>query len=95
MSLHICSNCGHKEPIFGTGGGEKMAAQYAIDLLGALPLDIRIREQTDSGTPTVALDPNSTISQIYRDIAKQLVDKLSLQAKDNSGNFPKIVIKND
>lgn len=95
MSLHICTNCGHKEPIFGTGGGEKMASQYGIELLGALPLDKQIREQTDQGTPTVAADPNGTIAELYCDIAEKITHKLSLQTHANSGNFPKIVIKND
>lgn len=95
MSTHICSKCGHVEPIFGHGGGEKMAASCAVDLLGALPLDIHIREQTDSGTPTVAADPLGAITQIYRDIARQVITKLSLQGVDNSGTFPAIVIKDD
>ncbi|MDR3477757.1 MAG: iron-sulfur cluster carrier protein ApbC [Gammaproteobacteria bacterium] len=95
MSTHICSACGHEEAIFGEGGGLRMAGQYGIDLLGALPLDMQIRAQTDSGTPTVAFDPESKNAKIYREVARQVAAKLSLQAKDYSHKFPNIVIKND
>ena len=94
MAVHICSNCGHAEHIFGEGGAVKMAAQYDVPLLGSLPLQLSIREQADSGTPTVALDPESTISLIYRDIARKLAAKLALQAKNKSISFPNIVIQN-
>ena len=94
MSTHICSKCGHEEHIFGTGGGQKMADQYDVDYLGALPLDIRIREETDSGKPTVVADPECRISQIYRDIARRVAAKLSLRKKDFSAKFPSIVIQN-
>ena len=94
MSTHICSKCGHEEHIFGSGGGQKMAEQYDVDFLGALPLDIRIREETDSGKPTVVADPDCRISQIYRDIARRVAAKLSLQKKDFSAKFPNIVIQN-
>ena len=93
MSIHICSNCGHEEHIFGQGGGQSMADEYGIAFLGALPLDIRIREETDSGKPTVIADPDSRISQIYREIARRVAAKLALQAKDYSAKFPKIVIQ--
>jgi ATP-binding protein involved in chromosome partitioning len=93
MSIHICSNCGHEEHIFGKGGGEAMAEQYNLNFLGALPLDIHIREETDAGEPSVAKDPDSRIAQIYRDIARRVAAKLSQQAKDYSAKFPKIVIK--
>ena len=95
MSIHICSNCGHEEYIFGEGGGERMAEQYDVDLLGALPLDMSIREGTDIGKPTVVAEPDGRISQIYRDIARRMAAKLSLKAKDFSGSFPKIVIQNN
>ncbi len=95
MSLHICSQCGHTEPIFGEGGGAKMAADYQVDLLGALPLDIRIREQADGGIPTVIADPDGEVAGIYRKIARKMTAKLSLQGKDYSTAFPKIVVKND
>jgi ATP-binding protein involved in chromosome partitioning len=94
MSIHICSNCGHEEYIFGQGGGEKMAADYDVDLLGALPLDISIREQADGGEPTVVRSPDSRIAEIYREIARRTGAKLAETSKDYSGKFPSIVIKN-
>jgi ATP-binding protein involved in chromosome partitioning len=95
MSIHICSQCGHQESIFGEGGGKHLAEQYGIELLGALPLDIHIREQTDSGKPTVVAAPDSANAGIYRNIAKKVMEKLSLQEVDSSGKFPKITIQND
>ncbi|MCU7904259.1 MAG: iron-sulfur cluster carrier protein ApbC [Candidatus Thiodiazotropha sp. (ex Epidulcina cf. delphinae)] len=95
MSTHICSNCGHEEHIFGQGGGSSMADQYSVDLLGSLPLDIRIREETDRGKPTVVAEPEDRISQIYREIARKTAAKLSLQAKDYAAKFPNIVIQNN
>ncbi|MEW5755186.1 MAG: iron-sulfur cluster carrier protein ApbC [Pseudomonadota bacterium] len=95
MSTHICSKCGYEEHIFGAGGGERMAAEYGIELLGALPLDIRIRQETDSGKPTVAAEPESRIAQIYREIARKVAAKISLKARDFSAKFPNIVIAND
>jgi ATP-binding protein involved in chromosome partitioning len=94
MSTHICSKCGHEEHIFGQGGGERMSEQNDVDFLGALPLDIRIRVETDSGKPTVVADPECRISQIYRDIARRVAAKLSLKKKDFSAKFPSIVIQN-
>lgn len=94
MSTHICSNCGHEEPIFGQGGGERLAKQYELDFLGALPLDIHIREQTDSGVPTVVADPEGKNAKIYREIARKVQEKLA-QEKQDFGAFPKIIIKND
>lgn len=95
MSIHICSKCGHHESIFGEGGGKHLAEQYGIELLGSLPLDIHIRQQTDSGKPIVISHPKNSISRLYHQIAKRIVDKLSLQTKDSSGKFPNIVIKDD
>lgn len=95
MSLHTCSQCGHVEPIFGAGGGEQLAKQFDIELLGKLPLDIRIREQADSGKPTVIADPDSPIALIYREIARKVGAKLASLAKDYSSKFPNIVIKNE
>ncbi|MEW6691979.1 MAG: iron-sulfur cluster carrier protein ApbC [Pseudomonadota bacterium] len=95
MSLHVCSNCGHVEPIFGEGGGARMAAEYGVELLGQLPLEKGIREQADSGHPTVAADPESPTAKIYRDIARKLAARLAQRAKDYSTKFPTIVIKND
>lgn len=77
MSLHLCSQCGHSEPIFGAGGGEQLAERYQVALLGQLPLDIRIRQQTDSGQPTVAAEPEGEPAQAYRRIAQQLQLALS------------------
>jgi ATP-binding protein involved in chromosome partitioning len=95
MSTHICSKCGHEEHIFGQGGGSFMAQQYGVQLLGSLPLDIQIREETDSGRPTVVAEPESKITAIYRDIARRTAAKLSLQAKDYAAKFPRIVIQNN
>ncbi len=95
MSTHICSQCGHEEHIFGVGGGERMAAQYDIDLLGSVPLDIEIRAGLDVGQPTVATDPDSELALVYRRIARKMSAKLSLMGKDYSGKFPKIVIENN
>ena len=95
MSTHICSKCGHEEHIFGEGGAERMSKQYGVEVLGALPLDITIREGVDNGKPTVAMQPDSTISKTYREIASRASAKLALQAKDYSSKFPKIVIQNN
>ncbi|MGV6816264.1 MAG: iron-sulfur cluster carrier protein ApbC [Thiotrichales bacterium] len=94
MSTHICSQCGHEEHIFGAGGGTQMAEEHGVDLLGSLPLDIKIREQVDSGHPTVVAEPDSKIAETYRDIARRTAAKLANQAKDYKAKFPKIVIQN-
>ncbi len=94
MSLHICSNCGHEERIFGEGGGERMCKDYGTEFLGALPLDIRIREETDSGKPTVVAEPESRIAEIYRAIARRVAVKVGDLAVDHSSKFPSIVIQN-
>jgi ATP-binding protein involved in chromosome partitioning len=94
MSTHICSNCGHEEHIFGAGGGEKMCADYNTEFLGGLPLDIRIREQTDSGRPTVAADPEGDIARVYKQIARRVAVKVADMAQDHSAAFPKIVVQN-
>jgi ATP-binding protein involved in chromosome partitioning len=94
MSTHICSKCGHEEHIFGTGGGAAMCKDYNVDLLGSLPLDIKIREQADSGTPTVVAEPDSTVTAIYKQIARTAAIKLSELALDHSSKFPNIVIQN-
>ena len=95
MSTHICSNCGEVEAIFGEGGGERMAEEYGVDFLGGLPLDISIREGTDSGKPSVVADPESAIAKIYREIARKAAAKLALQAKSYASKFPNIVIENN
>ncbi|MEM7540277.1 MAG: iron-sulfur cluster carrier protein ApbC [Pseudomonadota bacterium] len=94
MSTHVCSNCGHEEAIFGSGGGEWMATQYDIDLLGQLPLDMAIREGVDNGKPTVAISPESDVSQRYHEIARRVAGKLATKAKDFSAKFPNIVVQN-
>ncbi len=94
MSTHICTQCGHEEHIFGAGGGQRMADQFDVDFLGSLPLDIRIREETDSGKPTVVAEPDGRIAGIYRQIARRAAAKLALQAKNYAAKFPKIVIQN-
>ncbi len=94
MSIHICSKCGHEEHIFGEGGGQKMSGDYDIEFLGALPLDIRIREEADNGAPTVVTAPNSRIAEIYKQIARRVAVKVAEQAQDHSNAFPKIVIQN-
>jgi ATP-binding protein involved in chromosome partitioning len=94
MSTHICSKCGHEEHIFGAGGAEKMCEDFNTEFLGGLPLDIHIREQTDSGKPTVVSDPDGHIAEIYRRIARRVAVKISEQAKDMTSKFPNIVIQN-
>lgn len=94
MSTHICSKCGHEEHIFGAGGGEKMCADYNTEFLGGLPLDIRIREQADSGTPTVVADPDGNLARAYKQIARRVAVKVAEMAQDHSAAFPKIVVQN-
>jgi ATP-binding protein involved in chromosome partitioning len=94
MSLHICPNCGHESHIFGSGGGEQMCKDFGVDLLGSLPLDIAIREQADSGMPTVVADPDGRVAQIYKQIARRIAIKIADQARDMTSAFPKIVIQN-
>ena len=95
MSIHICSKCGHEEHIFGQGGGLRMAQETEVDFLGSLPLDISIRENTDSGKPCVVAEPDGRIAQIYREIARRVAAKLSLQAKDYTTKFPSIKVMNN
>lgn len=94
MSMHVCSQCGHVEHIFGSGGGENMAEQYNVTYLGGLPLDRAIREQVDGGNPTVVADPDGKVAQLYKDIARRAAAKLALQSKDYSTKFPSIKIQN-
>jgi len=95
MSTHTCSQCGHTEPIFGTGGGEKMCRDYNVEFLGALPLDIKIREHTDTGKPSVVAEPDGKIAGIYRLIARRVAVKVAESAEDHSELFAKIVMEND
>jgi ATP-binding protein involved in chromosome partitioning len=94
MSTHICSKCGHEEHIFGEGGADRMGKDYDVEVLGHLPLDIRIREETDSGKPTVVAEPESRIAEIYRGIARRVAVKVAEKAKDMSAKFPSIVVQN-
>ena len=94
MSLHICTQCGHEEHIFGEGGAERMSKDYDVEVLGHLPLDIKVREQTDSGTPPVVADPDGRVAEIYRSIARRVAVKIADQQKDRTSKFPNIVIQN-
>jgi len=94
MSIHICSECGHAEHIFGEGGGKRMAEESDVDYLGALPLDISICELADAGTPTVVSQPDSKITELYKDISRTMAARLAEKAKDYSTVFPNIVIQN-
>jgi ATP-binding protein involved in chromosome partitioning len=94
MAIHVCSQCGHAEHIFGEGGGERMCRDYNVPFLGSLPLDIRIREQADSGRPTVVADPEGAVAQAYRDIARKVAAFVAQKAADFSARFPNIVIQN-
>jgi ATP-binding protein involved in chromosome partitioning len=92
MAVHVCTNCGHVEHIFGADGGKKMAADYGVDYLGALPLSLSIREQADAGRPSVISDPDGEIAAIYKTVARQVAVKISAKAKDFSSKFPTISI---
>jgi ATP-binding protein involved in chromosome partitioning len=94
MSTHVCPNCGHESHIFGEGGANRMASDYKVDLLGQIPLDIDIRQQADSGSPTVVAAPNSKAADIYRQIARRVAVKLAEKQQDHSAAFPKIVVQN-
>ncbi len=94
MSTHVCSNCGHTEAIFGAGGGEKMCAEYGVEFLGGLPLTMAIRQQADSGKPTVVAEPDGEIAQIYKNIARKVAIKVAEKAKDMSSKFPTITVQN-
>jgi ATP-binding protein involved in chromosome partitioning len=92
MSTHVCSNCGHVEPIFGTGGGERMARDYGVELLGQLPLSLSIREQADSGRPTVVSDPDGVLAGTYKAIARRVAIRIAESARDMTAKFPSIVV---
>ena len=95
MAVHICENCGHVEHIFGADGGKKMAADYGIDYLGALPLKLSIREQADGGTPTVAAEPDGEVAALYRAVARKVAVKIAERSKDFSARFPTITVSKD
>ncbi len=92
MAVHVCPKCGHTEHIFGADGGRRMAEQYGVDHLGALPLNLSIREQADAGRPTVVSDPDGEIAAIYKTVARQVAVKIAAKAKDFSAKFPTISI---
>jgi ATP-binding protein involved in chromosome partitioning len=94
MAIHVCSQCGHAEHIFGEGGGARMAQEYGVEVLGSLPLDIRIREQTDSGKPTVVADPDGELAAAYKAIARKVAVKVAERAKDMSSKLPTIKVLN-
>ena len=93
MAIHICSNCGHAEHIFGAGGGERIARDYHTQLLGSLPLDLSIRAHADGGKPSVVAEPDSAISHCYRDIARKLM--LAVEQQQGAGDLPEIEISDD
>jgi ATP-binding protein involved in chromosome partitioning len=93
MSLHVCVNCGHVEHVFGSGGGARMAEQYGVQLLGELPLDIRIREDADGGLPTVAAEPDSPRARAYFLMARRAAARLATLNRDYSRVFPKITVE--
>jgi ATP-binding protein involved in chromosome partitioning len=93
MSIHVCSQCGHAEHVFGSGGGARMAAQYGVQLLGELPLDIRIREDADGGSPTVVAEPGSARAQAYFLMARRTAARLATLNKDYTRAFPKITVE--
>jgi ATP-binding protein involved in chromosome partitioning len=95
MAVHVCTNCGHIEHIFGADGGKKMAAEYGMDYLGALPLDMQIRLQADNGKPTVVSDPDGEVAQIYKAVARQVAVKIAAKSKDFSSKFPTIKVSKD
>jgi ATP-binding protein involved in chromosome partitioning len=95
MSLHVCSNCGHEERIFGENGGRDLSAQYGVPLLGSLPLDRRIREETDQGKPTVAADPTGPLARAFTEAALRAVGELAARTKDYSRLFPNITVEDN
>ena len=95
MAIHVCTQCGHAEHIFGADGGKRLAGEIGIDYLGALPLARSIREQADSGQPTVVADPDGEHAQLYKALARQVALKIAAKAKDFSAKFPSIKISRD
>ncbi|MEW5864437.1 MAG: iron-sulfur cluster carrier protein ApbC [Pseudomonadota bacterium] len=94
MSVHVCPRCGHQSHIFGEGGAARMCADYGTELLGQLPLDAAIREQADSGRPTLVSDPDGAAAEIYKRIARRCAVKIAELQKDMSSKFPNIVVQN-
>jgi ATP-binding protein involved in chromosome partitioning len=94
MAVHICSNCGHSEHLFGAGGGERLAGDYGVDLLASMPLSMMIREQTDGGMPTVVAEPECQISMIYQDMARHVGARVAERARLGNA-MPEISISDD
>lgn len=92
MSMHVCSQCGHEEAVFGSGGAARMAEEYGVDLLGELPLDMQIRRDVDEGQPTVVANPESAVTDAFMSLAANVAGRLSVQAARPSAVFPKIVV---
>ena len=94
MSTHICSNCGHEETIFGSGGGQRMSEEYDLPLLGTLPLALKIRKDLDEGMPTVFSDPESALTASYLECARNVAATLAKRPRNLDLNLPQINIKN-
>jgi ATP-binding protein involved in chromosome partitioning len=92
MAVYCCPNCGHTEHIFGADGGKRMAAEYGVDYLGALPLNLSIREQADNGRPSVVADPDSEITATYKAVARKVAVTIAMKARDFSAKFPTISV---
>jgi len=95
MAVHVCERCGHVEHVFGQDGGKRLAEEYAMDYLGALPLNLSIRVQADSGRPSVVADPDSEIAALYRQVARRVAVKIAQRAKDYTAKFPSITVSRD
>jgi ATP-binding protein involved in chromosome partitioning len=95
MAVHVCSNCGHVEHIFGADGGKRMATEYGMEYLGALPLNMQIRLQADSGKPTVVSDPDSEVAGLYKAVARKVALAIAAKNKDFSSKFPSIKISKE
>ena len=95
MAVHVCSQCGHVEHVFGADGGKAMAAEYGMDYLGALPLSMQIRVQADSGRPTVVAEPDGEVAAIYQAVARQVALSIAAKNRDFSSKFPSIKISKD
>jgi ATP-binding protein involved in chromosome partitioning len=95
MAVHVCEKCGHVEHIFGEEGGKRLATEYNMDYLGALPLNLSIRVQADNGRPSVVSDPDGEIAGLYKSMARQVAVKIAQRAKDFSSKFPSISISKD
>ena len=94
MSVHICNNCGHAEAIFGSGGGDRLAQDYGVDVIGRLPLDIKIREQTDLGVPVVASSQHPNLKEAYAELARGVhAQALAQEARANAA--PMISVADD